>query len=221
MTTATTTTTNQATARLPFAVATWDRLRHRRDSHGLSWIDTATISRMIRERLKVEFPGTKFSVRKTGYDSVSVSWNDGPFSERVEEITSEYIFGGFDGMIDLAYSKDRWLHPDGKMSLAHTAGTEGSMGSVASSATDCPEPGAVMVRNGPKYVFCSRELSLEYALRLAVEVANYYGIDYTPGTAPEKCGLPARFLGTGHWTLRDLFRRYEAEKAAKMIATNA
>ena len=58
------------------------------------------IAKNIRADLKKYFPGVKFSVRKNHYNSIDVCWTDGPTAAQVEEITSKYKCGTFDGMTD-------------------------------------------------------------------------------------------------------------------------
>ena len=67
----------------------------------------AATAAAIRTRLKKEFPGVKFSVRSDNFsmgNSVDIEWTDGPMGEVVEAITSQYQYGRFDGMQDLAYN---------------------------------------------------------------------------------------------------------------------
>lgn len=58
----------------------------------------------IRIELKTSFKGIKFSVRKNHFDSLSVSWTDGPQKENVEAITSKYNVGRFDVYQDYHYA---------------------------------------------------------------------------------------------------------------------
>jgi hypothetical protein len=63
----------------------------------------------IRKELKNKFPGQKFSVRSSSFaggNSVDVRWIDGPTTAEVEEITSKYQYGRFNGMEDI-YEYDR------------------------------------------------------------------------------------------------------------------
>lgn len=54
----------------------------------------------IRKELKAAWPKLKFSV-KSDYNSLSVSWTDGPTRKQVEDIVEKYKCGGFDSMQDL------------------------------------------------------------------------------------------------------------------------
>lgn len=53
----------------------------------------------VRRDLKKAFPGVKFSV-KSSYDTINVSWQDGPTRPEVEAVISKYENGTFDGMTD-------------------------------------------------------------------------------------------------------------------------
>ena len=58
-----------------------------------------TIGRIVKSELKKHWPKVKFSV-KSDYNSVRVSWTDGPSHAKVHEVTSKYSMGRFDGMTD-------------------------------------------------------------------------------------------------------------------------
>lgn len=53
----------------------------------------------VRRDLKNAFPGIKFSV-KSSYDTITVSWQDGPTHQEVEAVIGKYENGKFDGMTD-------------------------------------------------------------------------------------------------------------------------
>lgn len=55
----------------------------------------------IRIELKEKWPKVKFSVRKDGYNTLNISWIDGPTVDQVENITAKYKEGYFDGMEDI------------------------------------------------------------------------------------------------------------------------
>lgn len=58
----------------------------------------------IRKELKEKFNGVKFSVTSSTFsmgDSVDVSWIDGPTVKEVQQLTSKYQQGHFDGMTDM------------------------------------------------------------------------------------------------------------------------
>lgn len=63
----------------------------------------AATAAAIREELKKNFSGVKFSVTSesfAGGDSCHISWTDGPTRTEVEAITGKYQYGSFDGMTD-------------------------------------------------------------------------------------------------------------------------
>lgn len=66
--------------------------------------DYKTAAANIRLELKKAFPGVKFSVRKSGYDTCHIDWDMGPTVKAVEKIVGKYTGKGFDGMQDLEYS---------------------------------------------------------------------------------------------------------------------
>lgn len=146
-------------------------LRAARGESGVVRLDAKLVAKLIRLRLAREFPGVKFSVR-SDHNCVDIRWTNGPRGKVVSTITDEYRFGGFDGMIDLAYDSSNWLLPDGSMQHASTRGTTGSMGVVAASHTDAPHPRAIVVEGGPRYVFAHHEITddvWERAARIALE----------------------------------------------------
>lgn len=96
-------------------------------------INVADTAKILRKRLKAEFPNVKFSVRSKSYAggaSISVNWTDGPLTADVASITNQYQGAGFDGMIDLKYQREHWLKPDGTVLVRHDPGTTGNMGVV-------------------------------------------------------------------------------------------
>jgi hypothetical protein len=133
------------------------------------YVPVAEQAKLIRRRLKIEFPGVKFSVRSKSYSggaSITVHWVDGPTSARVDEITEPYAGGGFDGMIDMAYSYSHWLMADGTVRIAHTSGTEMSRGTVPAYVDEPPTEAAELVRFMGDYVFTDREMSAETRERI-------------------------------------------------------
>lgn len=144
------------------------------------YIDAAEVAKLIRKRLKAVFPGVKFSVRTSKYSmgaSINVAWTDGPTSEMVDPIVKVYAGGGFDGMIDLAYSNTAWLLPDGTATLATSEGTEGSAGVIPREAHWMPDPEAKLVRFGSDYVFTNREFSAAFLARRLERAKAMYRID--------------------------------------------
>lgn len=161
----------------------YEQCRDSRDEHGRAVISAKDCAKLIRARLAAKFPGVKFSVR-SDHNCVDVRWVDYPPGKEVLEIIDEYKFGGFDGMIDLEYIADNWLHPDGSMSPAACRGTVGSMGTVPAFATDCPVPGAVLVKYGPKYVFGHHEHTKPIQRRAAEIVLERFGDVYDESKNP-------------------------------------
>ena len=133
-----------------------------KSSREVTHIGVADTARLIRKALKENFPDTKFSVRSEKYSggaSINVTYNGsggGPIREDVESITSFFKSSGFDGMIDMAYSKYHYLLPDGTFINGNSTGTVGSLGYVEGYHNELPE-GAVEVRFGSDYVFVRDE----------------------------------------------------------------
>ena len=131
-------------------------------------------AKLIRAVLKARFSGVKFSVRSSRYaggSSIHVDWIDGPVS--IDKVISAYSGAGFDGMIDMQYSKGAWLHPDGSASFRQTEGTESSRGSVASENIPDSTADAIPVRFGANYVFGQRGMSLAQVQKDIEAYANY------------------------------------------------
>lgn len=61
--------------------------------------DAVLVAKHIRQELSTEFPGQKFSVRKDGYSSIYVSWNDGPTRDEVEQVIGKH---------QRCCTRDRW-----------------------------------------------------------------------------------------------------------------
>ncbi len=63
----------------------------------------AETAKKIRNALKAEFPGVKFSVKSETYSmgsAVRVSWTDGPERDAVHAVVSKFESSEFDGMTD-------------------------------------------------------------------------------------------------------------------------
>ena len=52
--------------------------------------DAVLVAKHIRKELSIEFPEQKFSVRKHGYSSIYVYWNDGPTRDEVEQVIGKH-----------------------------------------------------------------------------------------------------------------------------------
>lgn len=81
----------------------------------------------IRVELKKAFPKVKFSVKSesfAGGNAIRVNWEDGPTSAQVEEITSKYKAGTFDGMTDCYnYQFSYWSEAFGNAKYITTSRT--------------------------------------------------------------------------------------------------
>lgn len=145
-----------------------------------TYFSCAETAKLIRVDLKKAFPGVKFSVRSSVYAggaSIDVSWTDGPSQKAVEGVAKVYAGGGFDGMIDMAYSKDAWMAPDGKVTYGSSEGTEGSMGVVAGYENPAPVAGAKKVRFSSDYVFCTKKWSVPTYTAAVEKVCKDYGVE--------------------------------------------
>ncbi len=191
-------------------------LREKRDpDDGAAVIASKQVAVLVRQKLKMEFPNVKFSVRSS-YNAIRIGWTDGPTTVEVDPVVNCYSFGGFDGSIDMEYSGSNWLLPDGSMQPAGSHGTEGSRGSVAGFSTDCPQPGAILVKYGPKYVFTSREVSPQLMTRLVDDAARHYGFDVDPKLTPWGQYIPElrEYVAT-------LAHRLECERAMEAMQNSA
>jgi len=186
----------------------------------ISVVDTA---KMIRTALKKAFPGVKFSVvsdKYAGGASIDVRYLDGPLAKDVEAVVGPFAGSGFDGMIDLKYSKSSFLLPNGDVVYGGTEGTAGSAGVVSKEAPELPE-GAKVVMFMSDYVFVRRRNSAP-AVKAALEhVAKAMGypewanleIEAGYDSAYVKDGQK-HFLngaaGSDHWSVDQLVRRHLA-----------
>lgn len=131
----------------------------------------AETAKCIRVALRDEFPGVKFSVRTEVYSmgsSVNIRWTDGPRTKEVERVVNGFSGGGFDGMIDMAYSYDAYVK-NGRVVGTRTSGTTGSRGSVP--AHDDAVEDAELVHFGAKHVSCYRDFASPEVERATVEAA--------------------------------------------------
>lgn len=135
------------------------------------YLSAAETAKLVRQALKREFPGVKFSVRSDTYSggaSIDVRWTDGPRTKRVEAVAKQYSGANFDGMIDMKNYKSHWLRADGSVFLRYDCGTTGSAGSIPATDNRDLEPvmpaDAEAVHFGADYIFCTRTLSNEDAV---------------------------------------------------------
>lgn len=123
-------------------------------------LHTSDLAAIMRDVLAREFPSVKFYVRSHSYaggSSIDVYYDgkapNAPTREMVRNLVHSYGTGGFDGMIDMAYSKYRWLCADGKVRGLVTGGTEDCRGVHSAHADLQPDPTAVLMTGGTDYVF--------------------------------------------------------------------
>jgi hypothetical protein len=98
------------------------------------YVSVTDTAKMLREALRRNWPGVKFSVRSKSYAggaSITVSWHNGPSGKMVDQVAQRYHGADFDGMVDLKSSVEQIL--------------------VAADGT------IRRVRFGADYVFCRRE----------------------------------------------------------------
>lgn len=109
------------------------------------YLSVTETAKLIRQALKAQHPGVKFSVRSSSYAggaSIDVSWTDGPTEESVDRTVQLYRGATFDGMRDLKEYHD---------SVLVSAGGE-----------------ITHVHFGADFVFCHRSQSAEELARLEV-----------------------------------------------------
>lgn len=95
------------------------------------YLSCAETAKLVRQALKKAFPGVKFSVRSNTYAggaSIYVTWTDGPSEADVRPVTDDYHGKGFDGGIDMAYSRTHYLRADGTTLVEFDPGTTASGG---------------------------------------------------------------------------------------------
>lgn len=181
----------------------------------MKYLSVTETAKLIRKRLKQEFPGQKFSVRSDSYSggaSIRIRYEDGPWVEDVEAVVKGFEGSGFDGMIDLKYSKASWLMPDGTVAAYRSSGTQGSMGVYESYEHDKPHPDAEPVHFGSDYVFVDREMSDEARDKAIKELEEWLGLEAGTFDQPTIYELPGgydseqgyvlvrqRFHMTGHF----------------------
>jgi hypothetical protein len=155
--------------------------RRIRETHGAPRdLRAAEVAKLIRKRLKTEFPGTKFSVRTStfaGGAAVDVRYTDGPSLRYVEAVVGDFTGARFDGMIDLGWTVDHWLLPDGAAVVAVDSGSEGSRGVHPALATIKPHDDAELVSFGNLYTSVNRTLSVGFLEKLAARIAADAGAE--------------------------------------------
>lgn len=117
------------------------------------YISLKETANMIRETLKIEFPGIKFSVRSSSFSNgtaVDVKWVDGPTTSEVDAVVGFYQGSTFDGMNDLS-----------------------------SSVTHTTEAGEE-IHYGAKFVQCRRDYSAEFLTHMMNYVTSTYAFTDNP-----------------------------------------
>jgi hypothetical protein len=135
-------------------------------------------TQLLRKALKGAFPGQKFSVRMArGTNGIDVRWTDGPTCKEVQGVLGGFDGTGFDGMIDMSYSRNSWLNPEtGEAAFAYTEGTGGSMGSVSAHAAENPWPGVgILVHFCTGYLSAVRTISRALIDQVSAEVEADFG----------------------------------------------
>lgn len=113
----------------------------------MTYISMKDTAKFIRQTLKLNFPGVRFSVRGKSYSggsSIRVSWTDGPRRRDVEKVVKFYEGSSFDPSIDLKSSVSQMLVAE-----------DGSIEEI-SFLND--------------YVFCERDYSEEYKNSLEAQI---------------------------------------------------
>ena len=144
------------------------------------YLSCAETAKLIRKQLKAKFPTVKFGVRSSVYAggaSINVDWTDGPTADMVDAVVKPFAGGGFDSMIDMKYSVEAFLLPDGSASFAQTSGTAGAMGTVSAAKSFKPCAEAERVRFGADYVFTRRNASRRLVEGALLSFRAHWGED--------------------------------------------
>lgn len=131
------------------------------------YVSVARTAKLIRAQLAKKFPEVKFSVRSNSYSlgaSIDIDWVDGPAKDEVQKVTGAFSGSGFDGMIDMRFSEQSWLLPDGSAAFGRSSGTEGSRGVYPAYDHPKPHPDAVLIHFGADHVFLHRKDSAKEAV---------------------------------------------------------
>ena len=147
------------------------------------FIDVGDIAFLVRQALKSNFKGCKFSVR-TDHNSIRVSWQDGPASNAVNEVIGVFQTKGFDGFIDLSYCKKIWIYADGSATTAHVDGTQECGGYVPEYCGSAKSGDAVLADNVQAvWLSQSRNITPEFRQAIIDELSEQWGREYiTAGT---------------------------------------
>lgn len=186
------------------------------------YLSCAETAKLVRAQLKAKFPSVKFSVKSSVYSggaSIDVRWMDGPTGEMVGAVTKPFAGGGFDGMIDMAYSVQAYLLPDGSAAFAQTSGTSGSGGVYPADKAFMPVAGAKRVQFGANYVFNTREYSRGFLERALMSFKAKYGEEFAAELVVKDGGMGAYLdVGNAPW---EVSQRWYASLGRRMIAKAA
>lgn len=124
----------------------------RADGTRIVYIDAAATARLIRSWLTGPL-GREGIVVRTSRSSLSSAVDVyldpevHPVSvvDEARGLIDRYSGRRFDGTIDLEYSVDSWLMPDGKVEFARTLGTTGSRGVIEPRSRPTDHDGAILV----------------------------------------------------------------------------
>jgi hypothetical protein len=137
---------------------------------------------------------------------------DGPSQRAVEQRIDILAGSGFDGSIDLKYSKYHWLLPDGSVQVARFEGTEGSGGDHPRVEYAKPHPEAKLVQFAD-HISCQRVVSEAFLERAVAQLQKRFG-----GLAPvvylhayESMGA---YLQTQDYSLLERYNREIAKMEA-------
>ena len=138
---------------------------HERTSEGVTTrsYSTAGTAQLIREALKVAFPGVKFSVTSDTFangSSVDIAYTDGPSSRQVEAVYDRFKSGSFDSSQDMYEYNQGTTVVDGQGQLVHV-----QYGAKYISARRS---------YSPTYGFFLNALDLREQPTLAVQFATFY-----------------------------------------------
>lgn len=109
--------------------------------------ETATF---VRKALKDAFPKEKFSVRSHSYSggaSIDIRWTDGLTEHEVKQVVDRFSGATFDGMQDLKEYVSR------------------------------EDENGVNVHYGADFIFCHRDYSREFTLKIAEQVAKFESVE--------------------------------------------
>lgn len=113
----------------------------------------ALVASIIKKTLKQRYPNIKFSVKSdcfSGGDSVDIYWTDGPAYSQVDNFTSRYQGGYFDGMEDMYHY---------------------------TTTLSVNEKGKIEELPSSKFVHCNRKISTEIREKITLKVAEMFDIN--------------------------------------------